>query len=140
VKYRVMMERGAVTVQTRSSWNDRHGTHHRHHDPGDYDSVAIYCPDTDECYYLLASELAASGRTLRITSPANNQVTGVCLANLFADPCRLFDPVCQLGEEQVGFRTSAVATVANLSAATGAAHCCLFDARPGQESNPQSAI
>ena len=131
VKYRVMLKRGAVTVQTRSSWNDRHGTHHRHHDPGH---------STDECYYLLASELSPSGRTLRITSPGNNQVTGVCLANLFTDPCRLFDPVSQLGEEQVDFQTGAVSAVANLSSAAGAGHCNSFDTRPGQESNPQSAI
>jgi hypothetical protein len=90
VKYRVM-KKGAVTVETRSSWNDRNGTHHRHHDPGDYDSVAIYCPDSDECYYLLVSELSPSGRTLRITSAGNNQATGVCLARLYTDPGRLFD-------------------------------------------------
>jgi hypothetical protein len=82
-----------VTVLTRSVWNDRHGTHHRPHQAGDYDAVAIYCPDTDECYYLRASELSPSGRTLRITSPANNQMIGVCLARLFVDPARLFASV-----------------------------------------------
>lgn len=90
VKYRVMDKTGAVTVETRSIWNDRNGTHHRRHDPGDYDAVAIYCPDTNECYYLLASELSPSGRTLRITKPGNNQMTGVSLARLFVDPERIF--------------------------------------------------
>lgn len=96
VKYRVMRTNGVVKVETRSAWNDRHGTHHRHHDPGDYDAVAIYCPDTEDCYYLLASELAASGRTLRITDPANNQLTGICLARSFIDPDRLFGSVSHL--------------------------------------------
>ena len=90
VKYRVMSTSGSVTVLTRSVWNDRHGTHRRPHNPGDYDAVAIYCPDSDECYYLRASELSASGRTLRIRSPANNQMAGVHLARLFIDPHRLF--------------------------------------------------
>lgn len=89
---------------TRSSWNDRNGTHYRRHHPGDYDAVAIYCPDTDECYYLLVSELSASGRTLRITSPGNNQMTGTCRAQSFVDPDRLFEFVSQLGEEPVESR------------------------------------
>lgn len=90
VKYRVMSRSGVVRVETRRVWNDRNGTHHRQHRPGDYDSVAIYCPDTDECYYLLASELSPSGRTLRITDPGNNQMFGISLARSFIDPDRLF--------------------------------------------------
>ena len=72
VKFRMMSRAGSVTVETRSMWADRNGTHHRRHNAGDYDAVAIYCPDTDECYYLLASELSASGRTLRISAPADS--------------------------------------------------------------------
>lgn len=93
VKYRVMTRNGVVAVVTRSVWNDRNGTHYRQHSAGDYDAVAIYCPDTDECYYLLASELSPSGRTLRITTPANNQISGVSLARWFIDPERLFTSV-----------------------------------------------
>ena len=93
MKYRVMSKIGSVTVETRSVWNDRNGTHHRRHSAGDYDAVAIYCPDTDECYYLLASELWPSGRTLRITKPGNNQMVGVSLARSFVDPERLFASV-----------------------------------------------
>lgn len=116
VKYRVMTKRGAVTVETRSSWNDRNGTHCRHHQPGDYDAVAVYCPDTDGCYYLLTSELSPSGRTLRITSPANNQMTGVSQAQRFTDPGRIFNPGSESGNSS------------------------LFTVRPGQESNLHSAI
>ncbi|HET9773205.1 MAG TPA: group I intron-associated PD-(D/E)XK endonuclease [Acidimicrobiia bacterium] len=90
VKYRVMRASGTVRVDSRSIWNDRNGTHHRPHRPGDYDVVAIYCPDTDECYYVLASELTPSGKTLRITGAANNQIAGVALARWYVDPDRLF--------------------------------------------------
>jgi hypothetical protein len=90
VKYRVMRTSGTVRVEARSVWNDRNGTHHRRHSPGDYDVVGIYCPDTNECYYLLASELAPSGKTLRITDAGNNQINGIALARWFVDPDRLF--------------------------------------------------
>jgi len=121
VKYRMMSKTGTVTVETRSMWADRNGTHHRRHHAGDYDAVAIYCPDTDKCYYLLASELWASGRTLRITSPANNQMTGVSWPRLFTPPNRLFEPGSQ---RQV----------------VGTGHFSSMAACPGQESNPQSAV
>ena len=90
VKYRVMRASGTVRVEARSVWNDRNGTHHRRHSPGDYDVVGIYCPDTDECYYVLASELSPSGKTLRITDAGNNQINGIALARWFVDPERLF--------------------------------------------------
>lgn len=139
VKYRVMKRTGVVTVFTRSSWNDRNGTHHRHHEPGDYDAVAIYCPDTDECYYLLASEFAPSGRTVRITSPRNNQMTGVCLARMFTGPGRLFDPSHPGSEKGMESGTGPLPAVSAVSAAPGACET-LFTVCPGQESNPQSAI
>ena len=90
VKYRIMGKNGTVRVNARSVWNDRHGTHYRAHQPGDYDAIAIYCPDTNECYYLRSSEMTPSGITLRITNAANNQVAGVTPARWFVDPERLF--------------------------------------------------
>ena len=108
VKYRVMSRSGAVQVETRSVWNDRNGTHHRPHRPGDYDAVAIYCPDTDECYYLPASELTPSGRTLRITDPGNNQMAGISLARSFRDPDRIFPLV--LGCERPGEESNPYST------------------------------
>lgn len=101
VKYRVMTKTGCVKFETRSMWNDRHGTHYRYHSADEYDAVAIYCPDTDECYYLLTSELSSSGRTLRITQPANKQVSGIYMAQRFTDPDNLFPsaPVAQWIEQ-----------------------------------------
>jgi hypothetical protein len=92
VKYRMMSRTGVVSVRASSVWNDRNGTHYRPHKPGDYDALAVYCPDTDECYYLLAFELLPSSTTLRITEPLNKQMTGVRKARRFNDPDRLFGP------------------------------------------------
>lgn len=50
VKFR-RAKRGQIAVSLRSMWNDRSGTHIVKHDKTSYDAVAIYCPDTHECYY-----------------------------------------------------------------------------------------
>ena len=101
VKFRVMTKTGCIRIETRSMWNDRNGTHYRYHMAGDYDAVAIYCPDTDQCYYLLASELSRSGRTLRIAEPVNKQEAGIHMARRFTGPDRLFPcaPVAQWIEQ-----------------------------------------
>jgi hypothetical protein len=90
VKYREVDDRGSVSVYNRSVWSDRHGVHMKMHDPGDYDAVAIYCPQTNQCYYLRASELSRSRTTLRVKAAANNQILGVRAAESFLDPDRMF--------------------------------------------------
>lgn len=100
VKYRTMTKRGVVVVRAGSVWNDRNGTHYRPHNVGDYDAVAIYCPDTSKCYYLLAAELAPTQTTLRISESGNNQMAGVRMARWFVGPDRMFAsaPVAQWTE------------------------------------------
>jgi hypothetical protein len=55
VKYRAAKE-GVIEVSKRSSWADKNGTHIRHHQTGDYDAFAIYCPDTRQCYFVRTEE------------------------------------------------------------------------------------
>ena len=90
VKYREVDGRGGVSVRNRSTWADRHGVHVKIHEPGDYDAVAIYCPQTNQCYYVRASELSQTCTTLRINAAANNQTSGVRAAESFLDPDRMF--------------------------------------------------
>ena len=106
VKHRIMTKTGRVMVHSRSVWNDRNGTHYRRHNVGDYDAVAIYCPDSDECYYLRASELSPVATTLRIKEPANGQKRGIHMASGFTDPDRLFvaAPVAQWTEHPASNR------------------------------------
>lgn len=92
VKYREINRFGSVTVQAKSSWADRNGSHVKRHNVGDYDAVAIHCPDTQSCYYVRASELLPSCTTLRVRAPANNQKLGVRTADGFTDPDRMFVP------------------------------------------------
>jgi hypothetical protein len=90
VKYREVDGRGGVTVRNRNTWADRHGVHVKNHEPGDYDAVAIYCPQTNQCYYLRSSELSVTCTTLRINAAANNQTSGARAAETFLDPDRMF--------------------------------------------------
>lgn len=78
VKYRSVRS-GAISVEFRSVWADRHGTHMKPSDKSEVDVICIYCPDTDECYYVRPSDYRQSV-SLRVTPARNGQVTGVLLA------------------------------------------------------------
>lgn len=83
VKYR-SAKSGAVIVKFRSMWADRNGTHIVPTDKDAIDAVCIYCPDTDECYYVRPVMHGASV-TLRITPSRNGQQAGVLDAAAFRE-------------------------------------------------------
>jgi hypothetical protein len=77
VKYRGVY-RGAIYVpcsRTVQTWN---GVKRRGYLAHEVDVVAIYCPDTDKCYYV--KYVVGRNITLRITPPKNNQKAKVRLA------------------------------------------------------------
>jgi hypothetical protein len=76
VKYKSLDKTGALTVHFRSSWADKNGTHLRAVDKDEIDLYCIYCPDTDECYYLNPKNYDKSV-TLRVEAPKNNQTKHV---------------------------------------------------------------
>ena len=75
VKYR-SGRAGMLIVDFRSGWSDRHGVHKLPIDKAAIDLVCIYCPETDQCYYLDPTQHRLSV-TLRLTPTRNNQVAGV---------------------------------------------------------------
>ena len=81
VKYR-SASTGAMTVRFRSVWADRHGTHLKPWDMSQVDVLCVYCPETDECYYLRPPD-AGDCVTLRVTPPKNGQAKNVRLASAF---------------------------------------------------------
>lgn len=83
VKYR-SARGGSVKVQFRSMWADRHGTHTTPMDKDAIDIVCIYCPDTDQCYYVRPGSHGTSV-TLRIVPSKNGQLTGVLDAESFRE-------------------------------------------------------
>jgi len=84
VKYR-SANNGRLEVHFRSTWSDRNGHHFVDVNKSEIDLYCIYCPETDECYYLDPSMFNKSV-TLRVNVPKNNQVTGI---NLASDYCRV---------------------------------------------------
>jgi len=59
VKFRTAKQ-GSVIVRFSTSWADRHGTHIRPMPRHEVDAVAIYCPETAQCYYLDPKEYGTS--------------------------------------------------------------------------------
>lgn len=88
VKYR-SARGGAVSVTFRSAWADRNGTHLKPTDKSSIDVIAVYCPETDECYYLNPHNHGSSV-TIRVTPARNGQLLGVLDAAGFRDfPVRI---------------------------------------------------
>jgi hypothetical protein len=81
VKYR-SARAGAVKVQFRSIWAGRNGTHMTPMNKDAIDAVCIYCPETDECYYV-RPDAHGTSVTLRIAPSKNGQRAGVFDAAAF---------------------------------------------------------
>lgn len=81
VKYRAVRF-GSITVHFRSIWSDRNGVHVAPINKSSIDVVCMYCPDTDECYYVRPN-LHGASVTLRVTPSRNGQTTGVIPAAAF---------------------------------------------------------
>jgi hypothetical protein len=81
VKYRAARA-GTINVHLRSVWADRNGTHARAMDKTAVDFVCVYCPDTDECYYIRPRDHSASV-TIRIEPSRNGQRVGILPAARF---------------------------------------------------------
>ena len=72
VKYKSLDKSGAITLHFRSCWTDKNGTHMQAVNKEEIDLYCIYCPDTDDCYFLDPKAFDKSV-TLRVEIPKNNQ-------------------------------------------------------------------
>ena len=72
VKYRAVDRHGTCAVKFASIWVDRYGTHMKPVDKDEIDLYCIYCPDTDECYYIEPARFGSSV-SLRVRTPKNSQ-------------------------------------------------------------------
>ena len=84
VKYRSARS-GSVSVQFRSVWSDRNGTHMKPSDKSEVYIVCIYCPESGQCYYVRPADHQRSV-TLRVRPSRNGQRRGI----LTAESCREF--------------------------------------------------
>ncbi len=79
VKYRTVDKYGKIDVKFSTSWTDKRGTHVTPIDKREIDLYCIYCPDTDECYYLDPNKFR-SNASLRVKAPKNSQAKRVNFA------------------------------------------------------------
>lgn len=82
VKYRKVDRHGKIDIKFSTCWTDRHGTHTVLVNKREVDLYCVYCPDTDECYYLKPNSFQ-SNATLRVRAPQNGQSRGVNFAEDF---------------------------------------------------------
>jgi hypothetical protein len=54
------------------------------------DGVALYCPDTGQCYFIRMDQVKGQVVTLRLKPPGNGQTKGIKMASDFTDPYLLF--------------------------------------------------
>ena len=79
VKYRSMDRFGKIDVKFSTCWTDRNGTHTVPVDKSEIDLYCIYCPESDECYYIEPGKFG-SNVSLRVEAPKNGQQKGVNFA------------------------------------------------------------
>jgi hypothetical protein len=81
VKY-TAMRNGKIEVKLSSCWGDKHGTHLVPIDCKIVNVYAIYCPDTDKCYYFRTKDFTKQCWVfLRIEEPRNNQSKNIRYAS-----------------------------------------------------------
>jgi len=79
VKYRKLDSAGKLDVKFSTCRTDKRGTHTVSVNKTEVDLYCIYCPDTDECYYLDPNAYS-SNATLRVKTPKNGQQKNVRFA------------------------------------------------------------
>ena len=72
VKYRSVDRFGKIDVKFSTCWSDAHGVHSVPIDKDAIELYCVYCPDTDQCYYLNPLEFG-SNASLRVEAPKNGQ-------------------------------------------------------------------
>ena len=79
VKYREA-KNNTVSVGLSTSWADKHGNHSTHYT--NIDVLCVFCPSTDECYYVSFADIKDNAAvTIRLTPTKNNQRVGIKMAS-----------------------------------------------------------
>jgi len=82
VKYRALTRGGVLDISFRTSYSFSGGVVTRSIDKEEIDLFAIYCPETDGCYYLQPKDFDQTV-SLRVKAPRNGQCAGVRWAKDF---------------------------------------------------------
>lgn len=89
VKYRAA-KKDVITIVRCSVWSNKSGPHSRIHARGSYDAVAVYCPNSNRCYYVREEEIIGVAFSMRLSKSRNGQKARVRNASEYEDPTRIF--------------------------------------------------
>lgn len=84
VKYRSLNSRGGLEIPFKSSYCNTNGTVCKSVDKTIIDLYAVYCPETDQCYYF-NPKLYNKSITLRLNPTINNQKKGIHFTDDFLE-------------------------------------------------------
>ena len=79
VKYRTA-KNGTISIRSATSWADKNGTHMKDYSEDEFDFFAVYCPETDQCYYVPFRDVNKTF-TIRVQNSKNNQTKNVHFAD-----------------------------------------------------------
>lgn len=84
VKYKSLNSKGTLEITFRSNYSTSNGVRTKAVDKSEIDVYAIYCPDTDKCYYLNPKDYNQTV-ALRVNTSRNNQQVNIKLADDFRE-------------------------------------------------------
>ena len=85
VRYRCA-NNGTIAVEGSSSWADKNGNHRIPvTSKVGIDVFAVYCPDTNKCYYVPHQDMKSGGIKLRLVPTKNNQRARINFAEDYLD-------------------------------------------------------
>lgn len=86
VKY-VAMRDGSIKIKLYNTWADKNGTHKSVINRDEVDLFAVYCKETNACYYFSPSSIKNNTQfNLRVDKTKNNQTKNIYYANDFLVP------------------------------------------------------
>ena len=90
VKYR-SIEGSVIRVKLANCASNSRGFYYKPIDRETIDAFAIYCPESEEIYYVPIGDVKAVKEfSLRIIPAKNNQRSGIRSASKYLDPARIF--------------------------------------------------
>ena len=91
IKYRGAKD-GKIEVALKSVWSNQQGIHINRREVGDVDAIAVYCPDTGQCYFLRDDQVEGQAFILRIDPPKGPSGKAIRMTADFLDPTVIFGP------------------------------------------------
>lgn len=79
VKYRAA-KNDTIFVKFATNWTDKNKTHLHLIDKSEIDIFAIYCPDTDECYYV-NPKLFGNSVNIRLKPTKHNMIKNITMSH-----------------------------------------------------------